>query len=80
MSTRYEEIGSSLALADIRAGFDPAESAQADVTAAAGLHEGDIEHAAILGGEVMGYEGPEGVERAQAEALRGYFAESATGR
>lgn len=80
MSTRYETIGSSLALADIRAGFDPADGAEADVTAAAGLHAGDLEHAAILAGEVVGYEGEEGVARAMAEALRGYFAESTTGR
>lgn len=77
--TRYEDIGSALALADIRAGHsreDLSDTDGADITAAAGLHEGDAEYRAIHAGDVIGYEGAEGVERAAAEVLRGYRAEA----
>lgn len=73
--TRYYEIGSALALADIRAGHsreDLSDTDGADITAAAGLHEGEAEYLALMAGDVPGYEGAEGVERASAEVLRGY--------
>ena len=75
-TTRYTEMGASLALADLRAGHPDADAADADITAAAGLHEGDAEYRAIHAGDVIGYEGAEGVERAAAEVLRGYRAEA----
>lgn len=77
--TRYEDIGSALALADIRAGMSRADLADtngADITAAAGLHEGEAEYLALMAGDVPGYEGAEGVESACAEVIRGYRSEA----
>ena len=74
-TTRYTEMGASLALADLRAGHP--DAADADITAAAGLHDGDREAIAIAAGDVPGYDGAEGIARAQAECVRVYRRELA---
>ena len=76
MSTHYTRLGSSIALADRRAGHDPRAADDADITAAAGLHEGEADYRAIMRGEVVGYEGEEGVALAQAECIAGYREEA----
>ena len=53
------------------------EELESPMVAAAGLHEGDREALAIAAGDVPGYEGDEGIARAQAECVRGYRRELA---
>jgi len=77
MTTHYESIGSAAALEDRRAGNSLAPLDEGAVLAHVGLDDGGREARAILSGEVAGYEGAEGVERASAEVLRGYRDEMA---
>jgi hypothetical protein len=75
MTTKYEQQGAAAAVEDGRAG-----SAGADLDVEAllqhlGLDSGGAEEAAILRGEVAGYDGEIGVEDARYEVERGYRSE-----